>query len=346
MHPYEKINAYQRWTRGVSQKYFTNFDWALKKTFVINKSQKIVSLGSCFAQHIAKNLQNHGFSYLITEEPPKDVQGNDYPFYSALYGNIYTLKQASQLIDRAKNNLFQVLNDDYWMDKENNFIDPFRPNIFKNGFKSYEALILERKIHLDKTLKAFSEADVIVLTLGLTEGWVEKDSGYILPVAPGVLYGEYDSKKYEFKNYLYAEGLDDFESFYVTLKSINKNVRIIVTVSPVMLSATFEDQHVWISSCYSKSCLRSIAEEVSNKYEDIYYFPSYEIITNPASSSSYLSSDFRGVTDLGVQSVMNVFFEKFTEQKLINSPLEREKNNNFKAECDEDIIESFIRKTE
>ena len=113
-----------------------------------------------------------------------------------------------------------------------------------------------------------------------------------------------------------------------------------------MLSATFEDQHVWISSCYSKSCLRSIAEEVSNKYEDIYYFPSYEIITNPASSSSYLSPDFRSVTNLGVQSVMNVFFEKFTEQKSLNEPLARETNNNFKAECDEDIIEGFIRKTE
>ena len=346
MHPYEKINAYQRWTRGVAEKYFTNFEWALKKTFEINKNQKIVSLGSCFAQHIAKNLQTQGFSYLITEEPPKDIQDKDYPFYSALYGNVYTLKQASQLIHRAKNNLFQVLNNDYWLNQQNNYIDPFRPNIFKNGFKSYEDLIVERKIHLDKTLKAFLEADILVLTLGLTEGWVEKNSGYILPVAPGVLSGEYDPQKYEFKNFLYAEGLEDFENFYVTLKSINKNVKIIITVSPVMLSATFEDQHVWISSCYSKSCLRSIAEEVSNKHKDIYYFPSYEIITNPASSSSYLSADFRSVSHLGVQSVMNVFFEKFTEQKSLNAPLARETNNNFKAECDEDIIEGFIRKTE
>jgi GSCFA family len=73
---------------------------------IIGAETRVASAGSCFAQHIARELKRHGFSYLDTEPGPAwfDEQSRaslGYGLYSARFGNIYTAAQLAQLIDRA-----------------------------------------------------------------------------------------------------------------------------------------------------------------------------------------------------------------------------------------------------
>ena len=91
----------------------------------------------------------------------------------------------------------------------------------------------------------FEELDIFVFTFGLTETWLHKPDGAALPLAPGVAGGEFDDN-YEFCNMRASDVVADFLTFVDRLGGINPQAKIIVTVSPVPLIATYE---IAMSSC-------------------------------------------------------------------------------------------------
>jgi hypothetical protein len=91
------------------------------------------------------------------------------------------------------------------------------------------------------------------------------------------------------------------------MRAINHEIRLVLTVSPVPLIATYEDRHVLVSTTYSKSALRVVAEMIQNSHDGVAYFPSYEIITGPHARSRYYAEDLREVTPAGVAQVMSLF---------------------------------------
>jgi hypothetical protein len=97
------------------------------------------------------------------------------------------------------------------------------------------------------------------------------------------------------------------------LALVNPLSKVILTVSPVPLVATASDRHVLAATLYSKSVLRVAAEEVSRAHAQVYYFPSYEIITGPHIAGGYFEADRRNVSDAGVDHVMRVFMSRMTE---------------------------------
>jgi hypothetical protein len=60
--------------------------------------------------------------------------------------------------------------------------------------------------------------------------------------------------------------------FLSKVKAINPEIKFILTMSPVPLTATFEDKHVLTSTTYKKYVLRAAAEEVELKNSYVYYF--------------------------------------------------------------------------
>jgi hypothetical protein len=86
---------------------------------------------------------------------------------------------------------------------------------------------------------------------------------------------------------------------------------MILTVSPVPLIATYEDQHVLVSNTYSKSVLRAAAEEISRRHSMCEYFPSYEMITGHHNQGAWYEADLRSVRAEGVEYVMHTFFKHY-----------------------------------
>jgi hypothetical protein len=210
-----------------------------------------------------------------------------------------------QIFDRAYA-LFDP-SDTIWRRKDGAFVDPFRPQIEAAGFATEEALIEDRKRHLAAVRAMFEECDIFIFTLGLTEGWASKIDGAIFPVAPGVAGGDFDEGKHEFVNFMPEAIVADLREFLDKLRAVNWSVRVIFTVSPVPLIATYEDRHVLVSNTFSKAALRVAAELVTRSDPSTFYFPSFEIITNAQSKSAYFANDLRNVTDDGVAHVMKVF---------------------------------------
>jgi hypothetical protein len=214
-----------------------------------------------------------------------------------------------QLFDRAYGLFYPV--DDAWQRSDGRYIDPFRPQIEEQGFADAAEAHADRKKHLACVRTMFEACDVFVFTLGLTEGWISTRDGAVFPLAPGVVRVAANGEDYVFKNFSVAEMVADFRTFLVKLRTVNATVRVILTVSPVPLIATYEERHVLVSNTYSKAALRVVVEEVTRGDLGICYFPSYEIITGAHSRGRFFSDDLRQVTDDGVTRVMSVFAKHF-----------------------------------
>ena len=306
------------------------------RNFVIKPTDRIASIGSCFAQHIATFLKSTNLEYLEVEVGERD---SGYGVFSARYGNVYTTRQFIQLIRLAQSGDSQF--GDIW-EKDGRFFDSLRPTAIPQGFRSKDELIADRNVHYAAVGDLFREATVLILTLGLTEGWSNATTGQIYPVAPGVITGEYDPTLHKSFTSGIFEIIADLDEILNTFEGINPNLRIIFTVSPVPLMATHQDLHVITSSVSSKATLRTACDVIISKRENTYYFPSYEIITSLAQAGNYFQSNLRDVNNRGIQHVMRVFLGHFSEKNSENqfSISTRQDLLNFTALCDEDLLES------
>jgi hypothetical protein len=276
--------------------------------FRLSPTDRIVTAGSCFAQHIARWLKEHGHNFLVTEPAhpllPADLaETYQYGIYTARTGNIYTARQLLQLLHRATGQLHPT--DDIWQ-HNGAFFDPFRPAIQPGGFPTLREYRLDRARHLACVRQAFETMDVFIFTLGLTECWANRQDGTVYPVCPGTIAGTFDPAIHHLLNFSVTETVADLRAFISEIRAANPNLRVILTVSPVPLAATALDRHVLISTTYSKSVLR-VAAEILAEDPAIQYFPSYEIITSPATSHTYFAPDLRSITQDGVDHVMRLF---------------------------------------
>jgi hypothetical protein len=304
----------------------------------LDRSDCIVTMGSCFAQHVGKKLSSIGFNV-----PYFDVEnGIKSKAFSANYGNIYTVRQALQLLQEASGLLSR--SEQIW-ETPDGFVDPFRPNVFIHPFQSVADLLESRKRHLIAVSSAIEKLDVLVFTLGLTEAWEAASCGGILPVVPGVLGGVFDEKKYIFRNFDYAQITSDLEKFIDEILKMRqgRKFRFLLTVSPVPLTATAENRHVLVSSVASKSILRSVADFLWRKHDFVDYFPSFEIITNPKSISENYEENLRTVKKSSVDFVMDIFELSYSNTSLHISTT---KENSYNLEiddvdCEEALLEQF-----
>ena len=189
----------------------------------------------------------------------------------------------------------------------------------------------------------FESMDLFIFTLGLTEAWRSTADGAVFPLAPGVAGGQMDGSRYEFVNFQTREVVEDLDRFLAMLHNINPRARIILTVSPVPLIATYEPQHVLVASTYSKSVLRVASNEICARHSNCAYFPSYEIITGNYSRGAYFESDLRAITPGGIEHVMRLFLTHYSgeaDSAAVNPDLLDELSRINDIVCDEEAIGS------
>lgn len=313
--PYSGLPPHQFWRRSVSRVEPHRLDPVVATRFRLTASDRVATAGSCFAQHIARSLRGIGGTYYVAETPEpgmsaQDASARNYGVFSARYGNIYTARQLVQLFAEAHGT--RVPAERAWRRGDGRFVDPYRPQIEPDGFASAEAVAESRRAHLDIVRTMFATATVFIFTLGLTEAWRSTRDGSIFPLAPGVAGGAFDPALHEFHNFTPAEVEADLREFVDGLKRVNPACRVLLTVSPVPLIATYETRHVMVSTAYSKAALRVAAEGIVRAFDHAEYFPSYEIITGQFNRGAYYEADLRDVTRTGVDHAMRIFLRHYT----------------------------------
>lgn len=317
-HPYQDLPPHQFWRRAVGNVDRHAFDPVVATKFRIGPEQTVATAGSCFAQHISRKLQSIGFSYLQCESgeglDAEQRRLRNFGTFSARFGNLYTARQLLQLFKRAFGRF--APSEPAWQRPDGRWADPFRPSVEPEGFASPAALQLDGELHLAAVRRMFEQADVFVYTLGLTEGWRSRVDGAMFPIAPGVVAGEYDPARHEFVNFNAHQTEQDMAEFLVLLKSVNPDVKVLLTVSPVPLVATYEPRHVLVATTYSKAVLRVAAESLCARFAWVDYFPSFEIITGSYNGGAYYEADHREVSQTGVAHAMRCFLHNYLDRPV------------------------------
>ncbi len=320
--PYDNLHASAFWRNAVAERDALDPGELYARRFAISKRSAIVTAGSCFAQHIGRNLRAAGCNVIDAEPGPRGVPHESlgkfgYGMYSARYGNIYTIRQLVQLLDEAEGEFVPA--EPIWI-KDGRYYDALRPNVEPIGLESADSVRRHRAVHLAKVMQAFSAADIFVFTFGLTESWIHTETGTVYPTAPGVIAGEFDPARFSFRNFNFLEILRDFKAFRKRMMAIRRNIRFVVTVSPVPLTATASGKHVEVATVYSKSVLRAVCGELSDTLPNVDYFPSYEIITSTNNRGIYYEANKRSVSRAGVRTAMSMFLGAHNLDRKVATP--------------------------
>lgn len=356
--PYSGLTRRAYWRTGVAERHPLAVGDIYRKKFSIRPGERIATAGSCFAQHIASRLRQNGFQVLDTEPPPRGLNIDTarlfgYNLYSARYGNVYTLRQMLQLVQECRG--MRTPAEVIW-EKNGRFYDALRPSIEPEGLAAADWVSSHRRQHLERVNLLFQRTTLFIFTFGLTETWEHKTDGTVYPTAPGSIAGSYEPESYRFKNLDYTENLNDFLMLRDMLREYNGLMRFILTVSPVPLTATASGEHVLPATTYSKSVLRAVAGYLAQNYEDIDYFPSYEIVAGAPTRGVFYENNLRNVATAGVDVVMQSFFEQHGSADVtMGAPVttqgEQEASSNFRTDsaslasqkvyCDEEVLEAF-----
>ena len=342
--PYVSIGKDKFWKTGVSDLTAgTGFENLWNPKFEITKSKKIITFGSCFAQHISHWLLNNGYAWQNAEPSPdhlstEECRASGYDIFSCRTGNIYTVALLKQWLLMAQDSHSQV--DELYFE-EGRFFDPLRPLIPANGYSSKDELFSDRQKTLTRLKHLLDNTEIFIFTMGLTEAWINKKNGFIYPACPGTLRGNFNPDEHMFKNYSHDEIMDDMVFIIENLKKFNKNIKFLLTVSPVPLTATASDKHILSATTYSKSVLRAVAGELCLKFADVDYFPSYELITSNATKQNYFETNLRSVKSSGVQFVMNHFGVAIGESDKNIFLVKESTYSSHEEYCDEIFLESW-----
>lgn len=350
-HPYEALPPAAFWRTGVAGADPTFLSGLWTPRFRIGRDDRIGTAGSCFAQHVGAALIAAGYSVPIIEHPLPEMEPATqarfgFGLYPARYGNIYTARQLRQLIEDC---LQTRIHPEAVWERDGRFFDALRPSVEPFGLPSADDVIRSRQLHLQRVCDMMHNIDVLIFTLGLTETWEEVATGLVYPTCPGVIAGTFDDRRHAFRNLSFGEVVEDMQMVINHLRAMSPGVRFLLTVSPVPLTATAAGGHVLSASTASKALLRAAAAEIVARNDCADYFPSYEIITNPAARGRFFAPNLRSVTAEGVDVVMRHFLAAQRAGRQVPPPapvadtLAGAEEAQAEAVCEEILLDSFAR---
>lgn len=284
----------------------------------INISSKVLSLGSCFAIHIGELLQQNKFDALTN---PFGVLFNP--------ASIFGLLQKS----------LQEQSPEAWTFIDNQGIN--RNLLFHSAISSVNKEdLVDRIQNAMKLCKRYiTNADVLVLTLGSAVVYEWKENGMIVSNCHK-LPASYFNKRLLDVN----EIIDHFSTVYNAILSQNKDMKVIITVSPVRhIKDTLTLNNV------SKSTLRLATHEIVNKYENVAYFPSYELLMDDLRDYRFYDEDMVHPNNQAINYVWQKFSEMYFDRPTIEF-IEEWKSiqkalNHKPFHPDSEVHQNFVKKT-
>ena len=346
-HPYGYIPARQIWKKSLGGRTPFEIEGLWQPKFLVDRSDSFSTYGSCFAQRFSAQLLANDFDWVNTERPPTGMskstaQKFNYGIYSSRTQNIYTPTMLQQWLSWSfdKSQIPEEL-----FAQPNGYVDPFRPTVEPDGFVSGIEARDSREFAVEMFRDSILKSSIFVFTLGLTERWINSRLGYEYAICPGTVAGKFSRDVHKFTNLDYGELLQAMMSCVDLIRAINPEVRIILTVSPIPLAATYECRHVLLSTIESKSLLRSVAGAVAKEHSFVDYFPSFEIVSSFPFRGVFFENDLRSVSAAGVDFVMKSFFEAIGQNSIRSKvSIQDEVDPDSKEQkllCEEELLGAF-----
>lgn len=261
----------------------------------------IYAVGSCFAREIESALAG-SWGVLSAVAPHFEAcDGYGLPRgHWTDFGNRYN--PGSLLREVARITGDQPLEDgDLIVGDANAAIDL---HFIASGVASRVQLHGRRRLTL-RAGQGLSQADVVIVTVGLNEAWFDTGTGTYLNNAPPALLAE--SGRFEVHVLGYEDVVGQLNRTIALVREVNALATIVLSVSPVPMLATFTDNDVICANARSKATLLAAAREVCSTSNSV-YFPSFEIVTHAAPALAW-NEDRRHPSTVMINHVVKAFVE-------------------------------------
>jgi hypothetical protein len=294
--------AFQR----LGREFFKPF---VQASFVVPSGAKFFMIGSCFARGLERALNNEGLAVLSLSKKFDEftsVAGTKPLGASNRYNTGSVLNEFKWALDPAS-----PFPEDAIFDlNDGTSVDPHMNPAF--GSTSREATLQHRKI-FGEVVSEVVNADVLVLTLGLVEVWFDRKLGLVMNAAPSMHMIRSDRGRFVFGRLQYSDNLQNLNEVHKLMQAYGKpGHKIIITVSPVPLAATFTSHDVVQANSYSKSVLRAVATDFAQSHANVDYFPSYEMVLNSNFQTSWIEDKRHPQGKLGGH-IMRTFVKHYVE---------------------------------
>ena len=257
----------------------------IKPSFQVGREATFFMMGSCFARGIERALSGQGLCVRSL---------------STKFDEFISTKGTTTMGATNRNNTGSFLNEFRWaLDPAHPFpedaiidlddgtsVDPHMNPVL--GLVDRAGTLMSRAI-FQEVARELANVDVVILTLGLLEAWVDRTLGLVVNAAPPVSLIRQDPHRFVFGRLRYVDNLQNLNEMHALLQKYGKpGHKIVVTVSPVPLAATFTNEDVVSANTYSKSVLRAVATDFAEDHGNVDYFPSYEMVMNSCFDTSWI----------------------------------------------------------
>lgn len=223
--------------------------WLPDKPFITPET-RVTAFGSCFAAHISDHLNRRQYQILTKSEE-----------------NAYVVTRGEGIV-----NSYAMRQQFDWAFRG---ITPTTE--LWHGYQA-ERHSYDEQVRL-ATLGIFERSEVFILTFGLSEVWYDEPTGEVFWRA--VPADVYDPSRHKFRVTTVAENTANMRAIYDTIREFRPDAKIIFTLSPIPLIATFRPVSCITANTVSKAVLRAAIDELYRDvgHEDrLYYWPSYELV--------------------------------------------------------------------
>ncbi len=253
-----------------------------KHTSVLNS--KFLTIGSCFAEAIGKQLVTHKIHTAVN---PFGVIYNPHSIHKVIKTTLYN----EALPDHSfveYNGLH--LNYDF----HSCFSSPEKKELTKNLLEVIGANHYFLK-----------DASTIIITYGTAWVYERNDTGEIVANCHKIPAEHFTKSLLSQKKII-----ESFDELYKALKTFNQSLNIILTVSPVRhIKDTLELNTV------SKSVLRLACHSLAETYSDVAYFPAYEIMMDDLRDYRFYKSDMIHPTEEAEEYIWEIFVDRYFDEK-------------------------------
>ena len=255
--------------------------------FKVSHRDKIMMIGSCFAENISKKLKSSGF---CTYTNPSGVLYNPESVSKAIQTIFFSKKYAIS-------DLFEYNGFYYSFDHHSKF----------SGENPEECV---RKINeeVEFAHAFFKEASILVISLGTSFVYRLKSTGEIVSNCHKLPEKTFDRERLNTN-----EIVESWNRLISLCKKLNPTLKILFTVSPIRhwKDGAHENQ-------LSKSILLLAVDELVKRNNRCYYFPSYEIMMDDLRDYRFYAEDMLHPSDLAIDYIWEKFADSFFDKKTIS----------------------------
>lgn len=255
-----------------------------KPPFSFHYQSSFFSVGSCFAQTIAQKLAYYKCSVLAN------------PF-GTLFNPISIVRVFSLL--GKQENLWQ---EGFLKNPEQIYYHyDFHSELKSTKLEDLQGLISQK---ITNTERFIADSQVIIITLGTAWVYEHLQSGRVVANCHKMPQNLFQKRLLSVE-----EILENFEKTITYLK----NKQIILTVSPVR-----HTKDTLPLNAVSKSVLRLACHYLTQKYENIFYFPSFELLNDDLRDYRFYAEDLIHPNAQAENYIWEHFAETFFEQETLS----------------------------